>query len=378
MADDLIATIVANGQAYPGWTSIEIWREYGQPVSYMKFSAAEDTSAAYYSVQPGDLAQGYLQGIQCINGQVITRQVSVDKGNHVVEVIVASQTQGLVVGTVKNNPGQYKNQTFQQIASAAAGVVGVNLKILGNPSGADIPFARVSEHIGEQVIDFIRRLAMWRNLHLGDDSQGNLIAMRADSSAPGASVAQLTEGVNCEIGHLIENIQSMPDKIGLTTQQPGNDQSFGADASQVFVSTTVPGYKGPPRPVLFLGEQPGTKQEAQLRLNHAVNLLNLQMLEASVFVPGWLQDNGQLWISLVGNVTAQPITLNMPSFWPQNPVQTLYIKGVKHTQDDTNGTRTEVICTIPNGLGGFNPIGGGLTSIDVPSTPSGSGGIGHA
>lgn len=377
MADDLIATIVANGQVYPGWTSIEIWREFGNPVSYMKFSAAEDIGAAYYSVQPGDMAQGYLQGIQCINGQVITRQVSVDKGTHVVEVIVASQTQGAIVGTVKNNPGQYKNQTFQQIASAALGVANINLKMLGNPSGADIPFARVSEHLGERLIDFVQRLAIWRNLHLGDDSQGNLIAMRADSSAPGSTVAQLTEGVNCEIGHLVENIQFMPDKIGLTTQQAGNDQTNGSDASQVFVSTTVPGYKGPPRPVLFLGEHPATKQEAQLRLDHAVNLLNLQMLEASVFVPGWLQDSGSLWISLVGDQTAQPITLNMPSFWPQDPVQTLFVKGVKHSQDDTNGTRTEVICTIPNGLGGFNPIGGGLTTIDVPST-GGSGGIGHA
>ena len=125
----LTATIVTNNQIYPGWQSVEIWREYGQKVSYMKFVAVEDEArAGAYSVVPGDLAQGYLAGEKVIDGQVITRQVALDKATHAVEVVVASNTQNALVGTVANNPGQYKQQTIMQIASAALAKVSVNVQ----------------------------------------------------------------------------------------------------------------------------------------------------------------------------------------------------------------------------------------------------------
>ena len=41
---NLEATIIANGQTFPGWQSVEIWREFaGGGYSFMKFSAAEAT-----------------------------------------------------------------------------------------------------------------------------------------------------------------------------------------------------------------------------------------------------------------------------------------------------------------------------------------------
>jgi prophage tail gpP-like protein len=179
----LEATVIANGKVYPGWESVEIWREFANTVSYMKFTAAEDESvAASYSVVPGDPAQGYLCGIKCMDGYVMSRQAVVDKNTHGVEVVVASKTQNAIIGTVQNNPGQYKNQTLSQMATAVLSKVGVNFKMTGDTSGTEIPFDRVSEHIGERAIDFVQRLAMWRNMHLVDDSQGNLVATRGGSA----------------------------------------------------------------------------------------------------------------------------------------------------------------------------------------------------
>jgi prophage tail gpP-like protein len=296
----LDATIKTNGQTFPGWESVEIWREFHNPVSYMKFVAAEDENfAASYSVVPGDQAQGFLCGIQCINGYVKSRQTVFDKNTHAVEIVVASTTQNAIIGTVTNNPGQYKNQTLSQMATAVLSKVGVNFKMTGDTSGTDIPFDRVSEHIGERAIDFVQRLAMWRNMYLVDDSQGNLIATRGGSS--GSSAAMLVEGQNIESARLVMDFDTTTDRLSVTTQRAGNDQTNGTASSQVFASTNVPNYKGPSRPVLFLGEQPASQQEAQLRLNHAVALLSLDVLEATITVPGWLQDNGQLWISLVGD-----------------------------------------------------------------------------
>ena len=151
----LTAYIITNGMQYPGWESVEISRTFGENVSYMKFTAAEDELiAASYAVVPGDPAQGYLAGVKVIDGEVITRQVVYDKTTHSTEIIVASSTQSAMVGTVQNNPGQYKNQTLQQIATTALAAVGLNLRMTGDLSGADLPFLRVSEHTRREMRRF--------------------------------------------------------------------------------------------------------------------------------------------------------------------------------------------------------------------------------
>jgi hypothetical protein len=158
------------------------------------------------------------------------------------------------------------------------------------------------------------------------------------------------------------NYESNTDRLSVTTQRAGNDQNNGTASSQIFASTNVANYKGTSRQVLFLGEQPATQQEAQLRLKHAVGLLNLDVLEATVTVPGWLRDDGSLWISLVGDGAPTPVTINSPMLFPstggQSPSPGLFIKGVKHIQDNQGGTRSEIICCIQTGLtGGGDAIG---------------------
>jgi prophage tail gpP-like protein len=377
----LTAWIVTNGREYPGWESVEISREFGIPVSYMRFTAAEDENVDQaYAVNLGDLAQGYLAGIQVINGEVIVRQVVFDKATHSVEVVVASQTHGAIVATVANNPGQYKNQTILQMAQTVANRAGITVLLTGDTSGAEIPFLRVSEHIGERCIDFIGRLAMWRNLHLVDNSQGNLVLTRASSSTP--SAASLVEGVNIEAARLVMSKQFSPDTVGGTTQQSGNDQTNGTASSQVYASTSIPNYVGPPRPFNFLGEMAASQQEIQLRVNHAAQLVATEMIECVITVPGWLMDSGQLWISLVGDKVATPIGIFSRMLFPltggadnftlpsapgaQPTAMTLLVKGVKHIQDNHGGTRTEITCCLPNGLGSDLVSGGNNAAALLP------------
>ena len=189
----LEATIVANGKTFPGWESIEIWREFGNPTSYCKFTSAEDENySASYAIQPGDTAQVYLCGIKVLDGYAMSRQFAADKNTHAVEIVVASKTQSAIAATVKNNPGQYKNQTLSQIASSALATAGLNFRMTGDTSRTEIPFDRVSEHIGERLIDFVGRLCTQRNMHLVDNSNGNLVATRGQPG--GAAAAMLVEG----------------------------------------------------------------------------------------------------------------------------------------------------------------------------------------
>ena len=91
-------------------------------------------------------------------------------------------------------------------------------------------------------------------------------------------------------------------------------------------------------------------------------LLQIDVLEATITTPGWLeQSTGQLWILFVGDGSPSPITIISPMLFPQQPNGTLsglFVKGVKHLQDNQGGTRTEVTCCIAAGLSGIDPIGG--------------------
>jgi prophage tail gpP-like protein len=296
---NLTATIVANGQVFPGWEAIEIWREFNAPFSYMKFRAAEKADGglipqAALSPDVGQPADGYLCGQKVIAGTVMTRQVFADRQTHAVEIIVASYPQSLDAGTVVGKPGQYINQTLMQIASSAAGIAGVSVRMVGDTSGTEIPFPRISEHIGERIIDFIARLANWRNMHLTDDEQGNLVLARGQTG--GQSVAQLQEGRNVEAIRMIKNYQFGADPIIFNGQTHGTDSVNGTDASQVAITRSNPNYAGPKRPLVILGDNVGNKAEAQMALDQHMNNLNVMMWEIVATVPGWTMDDGRLWI----------------------------------------------------------------------------------
>jgi prophage tail gpP-like protein len=359
----LLAQIVAGGSIFSGWESIEISRVAGETKSYMRFRYVENTSTSpssigqFSSLVPGVPCMGYLAGQLAITGAVETRQAVLDPNSHGVEIIVAGLTAGLDYSTVDANPGEYKNQTVQQIASAIASKVGVNVVLKGDTSGADLPFDRVQEHVGERRIDIIRRLAMWRNLHLCDDANGNLTLMRQGSGM--ASAGELVEGKNCEILRAIMSFAYTNDEITVVSQTQGNDDTNGSAASQVKVSQSNPNYSGNPRPLTVMGDHPGNQQEAQMYLSHLQSLMDMQMLEGEFTVPGWLRDDGTLWIAHI----FEPIAITSPSMFPQNSGSiSLYIKGARHLQD-AEGTHTVVIVSLYSGLG-QDPV-----NVNPPSVP---------
>jgi prophage tail gpP-like protein len=178
-----IATITINDQKFSYWQSVVVERSYGQIPSFATFECAEigPITGGFQNLRigPGDTGSVTLAGQPALtNGIVDLRQVYADKGQHQVQIRLFSNAQNVVVSTVKGAPGQYRNSTFAQIAQAAAKAVGVNVMVAGNPPGADKIFERVSEHVGETIWSFLERLARWRDLHVTDDVNGNIVFTR--------------------------------------------------------------------------------------------------------------------------------------------------------------------------------------------------------
>jgi prophage tail gpP-like protein len=359
-----VASIVTSAGVYSYWKSIEIERAVGNPVSYMRFTTAEPGIGAgqppswnTLQLMPPTPIQGYLAGQIAITGAIMSRQAAYEANNHAVEIICSSKTQNGIGSTVDGAPGQYLNQTIAQIAGSVYGKVGVAVNVDG-ASGASYPFERVSEQIGEPRNDFIRRLAMMRDLHMVDDSSGNLNLVRGETAA--SANTTLVEGQNIFKARILVNLEYANTLVNALGQDFGTNQHNGPDAAQVSATVPNPSYTGDYRPVRFICEMPCDQTAALMRAQHEVALNDMTICEALITVQGWLMDSGDLWI----NHLREPVTIVSPSLVPGGPF-TLLIKGVKHLQDSEQGTRTELTLCIPRALGGTRLVNPGNS---VPGT----------
>ena len=231
--------------------------------------------------------------------------------------------------------------------------------MLGNPPGADIPFERVQEHVGEPRIQFLERLARHRNLHVVDDEKGGVNYFRASSEGAGSG-AVFIEGQNILACRAMMRCDVTSDSLTIPVQDKGNNKHW---AEQCLLQATAqnPSYgKGPKRPFKVPAELPCNQKEAQMRANHEMNLQNIQAVEITVTVPGWFAPDGELWIKKT--VGAQHCSIYSPMIFPgqatgvsgSNPIG-LVIKGAKHMQDSIEGSRTDVTLCLPNAYGTGTP-----------------------
>src|SRR6266699_3211051 len=180
-----ICTVRGNGQKYDIWESVEVHRAVAEiqgTINHALMTVSEistgGTGFSSLKLTIGDVVAIDLAGINVISGFVYLRQSAYDDKIHAVQIGVASATQAVVRTSVDVNPGIYVNQTIQQIGSACFGAIGVGFKVVGNPPGADTPFKRVCEQLGESRFNFVERLCRMVNLHMMDNGLGTMLAFR--------------------------------------------------------------------------------------------------------------------------------------------------------------------------------------------------------
>jgi prophage tail gpP-like protein len=138
-----VCTITAGGTKYNIWETVEVTRSIDdRAIDHCLLTVAENsqlaTSLSNIKLAPGDQVSVALAGQNVMNGVVYLRQVAYDGHQHAVQIGISSKAQSLIASTVDANPGQYINQTCQQIASAICSKVGVSFSIDGNPPGAPL------------------------------------------------------------------------------------------------------------------------------------------------------------------------------------------------------------------------------------------------
>lgn len=340
---DQIAVVTANGQRYDIWTEVECTRSTEDVIDHALLTVAEispKTKSALSSLklQPGDKATVTLAGDQIITGLVYMRQAVLDARTHQVQIGISSIAQSVIVGTVDAEPGQYINQTLQQIGSAVFGKVGVKFTVQ-DADGADMPFERVSEQYGEARFGFIERLCRFRNMHLIDDGNGGILAFRGAGEGSGLV---LREGQNIEQGRIVLKNNDHVDEFVMS----GHDAN--KDSADVNRSPTASVKIDPPigRSAKMLAEEMGNSAAMQLRANHQKDWDLFMQEDGNVLVPGWLCPLGDLWWN---HVTAK-VKLDSPSLLPADQ-RTFAIKGVTHRQSSEGGTTSLIMLCREDGFG---------------------------
>jgi prophage tail gpP-like protein len=339
-----ICTVTANGVQYNSWETVEVHKSASDVIDHCMFTVSEPSTGgsglAALKLAPGDAATVTLGGAKAITGNVYLRQAAADDKTHAVQIGIASKSHIILRTSVDGKPGQYLNQNIQQIGSACFGKVGVNFNVVGAPSGANTPFARISETIGQTRFSFIENLCRLRNLHLIDDGQGGISAFRSSQG----KVAPLQEGVNILKSRLLLKADEYVENLNGLAQI----YKQGAPGAQVSATATVSNPVGAATGgnFNFPIENAGDQATVQMRVNHQADHVNYQTVDGVITVQGWFLSAGDLWM----NHVPADVTVMSPLLIPGGSMSFI-IKEVIHRQSSAEGTTTDILITNENGLG---------------------------
>ncbi|SER56875.1 Mu-like prophage tail protein gpP [Faunimonas pinastri] len=354
-----IAEIVVNGQRLRDWETVSVSAVYARsPARTFRFSVSEteaNPSASTYTksrVKPGDGCEIFLAGVRALTGFVDTRQVAFNERVHGIVLSGTSLDYDIVDCSAIAGSGQFRGYNFEQISKALLKPFGLQLKTYGLDANALKPFENFAIQTGETVAEALDRMARVRGITIGGDAGGAVVAMKQGFIQNDGDT--LEEGKNILSGSCIINMQGLHNTLRGVTQRPGSDKAFGEDSRDVSATlknTNVKRY----RPLVFVAEHPGTREDIVERVNAEAAMEAGETIQVRVTVPGWLRSSGGLWdIGLQVKVKSDMMMIDAD----------LTVCGVEFSQDQ-GGTTTTLDLVTQNALKGF----GGPTGIVPDGEP---------
>ncbi len=167
---------------------------------------------------------------------------------------------------------------------------------------------------------------------------------------------ELIEGTNIKSMQCVIDLQHVYSEVNVTAQTPGGDQVNGTAASEL---TCEP----PPRgtaPFASLHEVPAeqpvpTQEEVCERALFELQWRQATIITATITVQGWLYDGRNIWRARQLSFVHSPMAMLELILGAQ---------AVTYTQDNQNGTQTELEMVLPEKLNGSSTM-----NVTKPPTP---------
>jgi len=353
------ATLIVGGYNWKDWESVFVQLRWCDPYAYFRFTSVEreDAKGFLYGLQfmPGNSCLINLGGINVIKGIIETRQVGYDAGRHGVELQGKSVTAPAARSSVNTKSGSFDGMTWKQVADKVTAPHGTPVIAIGQLNS--IPFDKLQNQPGEQIWDFLERIARPRGIILGSDSFGNFLAI-GDHSMPILNT-QLIEGQNIKKMQCMFHKEITYAEYKVTAQSAASDDNAFTKASELEASWGGTGYPG--SIVITPSEQPVKDQQEVLdRAKNEALWREGPQIEASVTVQGWYRDDVNLWWPGDDVFVYSPMC-------PLNMV--MKIQTGTFTQDNNEGTQTVLELKQPWALKDRAPMNIGPNSAGQKQLP---------
>ncbi len=289
MADLNALSLEAGGKLYRGWKSAVIDQGIDQISGGYQLEIIDrwNGQSVSWPIVPGDQCVLRIGDDTVITGAVDTTAIEFDARRHTVSVTGRDRTGDLVDCAAVHSPDQW-SLPLEQIARILAAPFGIKV-------GADLAtgdaFVDFKLQQGECAFAAIDRMCKMRGVLPVSDSLGGLRITRAGTSTTSTA---LIEGKNI-LGAKGEFSWSQRfSKVIVKGQSGGAGVSDDATAAAVRAESSdraINRY----RPTMVIAEGNLNGSGAKARAEWEIAVAAGKGTKVTITVPGWRQDNGQLW-----------------------------------------------------------------------------------
>lgn len=323
-----------NAAAYGGWKNVRISRGIEQLAGCFTLGVSERWfgQSMPRKIVPGDRCELTIDDVPVITGSVDVFKPDYDEKSHNVSIEGRDTTGDLVDCSAIKGSGQFKGRTITQIATEMCKPFGISVTVA---PGVDVgkPFSSFAIQEGETVFEALDRMARIRALLLTSDGLGGLVITRAGTQR---CPTLLKNGVNIKSAAAVLDHKDRFSTYTVKAQAPATDYWNGASTAHVRGGATDPAIRRY-RPKIIIGESQADGLSAKDRAIWASQMAAARSLNVTVRVQDWSHADG-LWT---------PNTLvHISDDWLQLD-HDLLIKAVTFSQDDREGTVTELGLTDP-------------------------------
>jgi prophage tail gpP-like protein len=345
-------TVLINGGAYGGWTSIEVTKSLDTMAGGFDIGTTErwPGQPADWPVQTGDAVQIMESGELLLTGWVDVVGPREDASSHEIRVSGRGRTNDLVDCSAMNMPGRWANQKIEAIIGDLTSPFGISVATSGD-TGA--PFAAFALQQGEAVKDAIDRLCQQRGLLPVETTSGDLMLTAPGTDRAGGQLVLGGPGANLIAGEGKHDASARFSLYVVKGQRQGNDQDSGATVSKVTASAVDP-LVTRYRPLMIISEEQADTGSAANRAKFAATVRAGRSQSGKLTRTGSRDAAGALWAA------NRLITVNAPDLGLQGD---LLISEVRFAAGDS-GTTTEISVTRPEAYSLGEVKGVGLSRLD--------------
>jgi len=289
--DKEIATLEVRGDLFTNWTSVRVEQKVTQAFPTFQFECTEESPVPLATSElqfvPGDIVRVYVGGVSAVFGYITERHVGYDATNHGVRLIGCGDTIDLTNSSVPlEKISGHDGKNWLQIAKD----ISDHLKIAIIPMGAvDLkPFDNVHVQPGETPMQVMERYARMRNIVIGSNANGGLLAIGEHSAVPQGG---LTEGYNILRANCVVRDEMVYKRIFAVGQDKSGDNQNGDQSNKLVAfrpgTSTRNRYQVVPTDIA--DGQHGVERRADME----VVFTEGSRIEAHITVQGWFKDNNQ-------------------------------------------------------------------------------------